>query len=62
MEEKDLAQLKDLKDDIEEILSLDVNYLREKMKEDPDEILVTMRAGFLVLYSILESAVNSVDQ
>lgn len=61
MNPEELNQLKQLKAEIDEILSLDINYLREKMKTDPEEILVVMRGGFIVLDNILEQALKEVD-
>ena len=54
----EIEQLRELRDDVERILNLDTNFLLQKMKEDPDEILATMRAGFLVLDSILNQVLN----
>lgn len=61
MHTEELNQLKQLKAEIDEILSLDINYLREKMKTDPEEILVIMRAGFIMLDSILEQSLKDVE-
>lgn len=58
MEVTEREQLRDLKDDVEAILDLDTNFLIAKMQEDPDSIIATIRSGFLLLYSILEEALN----
>ena len=59
MNNNEREQLIDLKDDIQTILELDNNYLTKKMREDPEDIIVTLRAGFLLLYSILDESINS---
>ena len=54
----EIELLRDLRDDVERILNLDTAFLTDKMRNDPDEILTTMRAGFLVLYAILNEALK----
>ena len=47
------GELDSLKSACIDILALDDDFYRQKMKEEPDEIIETMRMGFLALYDLI---------
>ena len=54
MDQFELDEILEIKENVADILELEDDYLKQKMLENPDELLQTMKAGFLILYKILD--------
>ncbi len=62
MTKEERTKLSDLKEDVADILSLDNEYLTQKMRDEPEEIIATLRAAFYMLHTILDQALKADDE
>ncbi|MBR6958780.1 MAG: hypothetical protein IKH73_10095 [Erysipelotrichaceae bacterium] len=55
----DVTHFRKLKEDVEELLNLDRNFVIEKMKNDPEEMVFVLTSTLMIIDAFLEEILNN---